>query len=304
MRICVSRCDATIFSDHAKERQEQDVEADGRLCAGCGWKKIRIRFKSIEDGKRYEQGISINSFSIWWRRIIHPILWQLIKLDRKLSQEHCEVIGDRRCSNRNVIYACTHIGGNDVQRVFEAIRSQAWLFLGDPGALYRGVLGLMIYLNGAVYLETRDKYDRKIAEARATEILKKGGSLLIFPEGAWNIEPSIPVMHLYPGTARMARKTGCDIIPIAIEVYGARYVVNIGQNLSFSGRSEDDRELTRELRDILASLKWEIWEREGTFSRQEYQFVDDEEYAQSVIHRKDWGYTLKDAYETRYHEST
>ena len=111
-------------------------------------------------------------------------------------------------------------------------------------------------------------------------------------------------MHLYPGTARMARKTGCDIIPIAIEVYGARYVVNIGRNLSFSGRSEDDRELTRELRDILASLKWEIWEREGTISRQEYQFVDDEEYAQSVIHRRDWGYTLKNAYETRYHETT
>jgi len=264
-------------------------------------KKLSERYRKLRK-YRYEQGIPIKRYSIQWRKVVHPFLYHILKLDRVLSKERCEIIGDKHSNVHNAIYACTHAGGNDIQRVVEAMRSHAWLFLGDPGELYCGALGLMIQLNGAVYLETRDKCDRRIAEARSTEILEKGGSLLIFPEGAWNIEPSIPVMLLYSGTARMARKTGCDIIPIAIEIYDKRYVVNIGQNVSFAGRTEDDKTLTMELRDTLATLKWEIWENQGLFSRKDIKMLTDEEYAQSVVKIADWGYTLKDIYETRYHE--
>ncbi len=55
--------------------------------------------------------------------------------------EICEVIGDKNSNKKNVIFACMHIGGNDVQRVFEAIESHAYLFLGDSGEFYRRYSG-------------------------------------------------------------------------------------------------------------------------------------------------------------------
>lgn len=182
--------------------------------------------------RRFEQGISIKPISIIGRKLIHPILYCLIILDRLSVGEKLRVIGDKRSSTKNVIYACTHIGGQDVQRVFEAIKSHAYLFLGDPGILYWGVLGTITYLNGAIYLETRDKYDRKIASERAVELLNYGGSLLIFPEGAWNIEPSAPVMGIFGGAIRMARRSGCDIVPVAVELYENTYIVNTEKTIS------------------------------------------------------------------------
>ncbi len=91
---------------------------------------------------------------------------------------------------------------------------------------------MVLYLNGAVYLKTRDKNDRKIATATTIEVLRKGGNLCIYLDGAWNIEPSNPIMQLFQGIVRMAQKIGCEIVPVSIEVYDNRYIVNIGNNLN------------------------------------------------------------------------
>ena len=64
----------------------------------------------------------------------------------------------------------------------------------------------------------------------------------------------------------------------------------------------NDKEKTEVLRDILAKLMWQIWERQGLFRRSAIQMMTDEEFALSVVNRVVWeGYTLKDVYETRYH---
>lgn len=251
--------------------------------------------------KRFKKKRKLRSFSIAFRKIIHPVLYGVIKADRFLSKEGIVILGDR-CNHNNVIYAVTHIGGNDVQRAFEAIRDHAYLLLGDPGDLYKNVVGLLLYLNGVICLETRDKTDRKIAYARSIELLQKGGSLVVFPEGAWNIEPSLPVMHLFPGVIRMAKTTGCAIVPIASEVYENRYVIYIGKAYKLDGMEDDEKIQVAELRDILATLKWEIWESQGIYCRKDQAVVSDKEFAQAVIDRVDWGYTLQDVYETRYHD--
>lgn len=207
-----------------------------------------------------------------------------------------------RCRNQeNVIYACTHIGGNDIQRCFEAVQDHAYLLLGDPCGLYKSFTGGILFLNGVICLETRDKVDRRIAEYRSIELLKKGGSLMIFPEGAANIEPSAPVMHMLSGAVRMARRTGKDIVPVAVECYDDKYYINIGSKIHITPLS-DDKKMTEQLRDILSTLKWHIWENQGVFRRSSIRTMTDEEFALSIVKRVEWeGATLKDIYETRYH---
>lgn len=89
---------------------------------------------------------------------------------------------------------------------------------------------------------------------------------MIYPEGARNGTVNLPVMELFPGTAKMAMETNTKIVPVAIEQYDRRFIINFGKEM-LPENYGSHTELTQELRDTLAALKWEIWESEGLYSR-------------------------------------
>lgn len=71
----------------------------------------------------------------------------------------------------------------------------------------------------------------------------------------------------------MALETGAVIVPISLEQYEdkKKFVINMGNVIDLNRINESTRECkinkTSELRDILATLKYEIWEREGITKR-------------------------------------
>lgn len=149
---------------------------------------------------------------IAWRRAVHGILVKVIQLDRLANHGRLVVLKDGRVrTSAPVIYGCTHIGGDDAQRTMEALNTSAYFFVGNPKTKYKNVYGLLLYLNGWICVETGDKMDRKIGMARAEELLRAGGNLIIYPEGAWNLTENLPVMPLYAGTAEMALETGLKL---------------------------------------------------------------------------------------------
>lgn len=259
-------------------------------------KKYYVELRKYE----YENKVPLKGIEI--RKKIHKLLVSLIKIDRFISKEELIILGDKRKkTSKPIIYACTHIGGNDIQRTFEAIQSHAYLFLGDPEGLYKDFSGLLLYLNGVICLETSDKTDRKIAMERAIELLESGGDLLIYPEGAWNITENLPVLKLYKGTVNMALKTGADIIPIAIEQYDKTFYVNIGENINFGSQdSRNINELNKDLRDALATLKWEIWEKQGIQKRDDLILQYKDNFQQNIIERCEYGFTIDDVLTTMY----
>lgn len=250
----------------------------------------------------YEHNIPLKYMEL--RKKIHKLLLQLIKIDRILAHEELYVIGDKRIkSHEPKIYACTHIGGNDIQRTFEAIEEHAYLFLGDPREIYRDLTGVILNLNGAICMDTNDKNDRQIAYERSIELLSSNTNLLIYPEGAWNITDNLPVMKLYPGVAKMASETGADIIPVAIEQYDNRFFVNIGENIKYSLSKSNDIQFTTEyLRDILATLKWQIWEYNGIISRASVSKEFIENYKQNIVNKCEYDFTIQDVYHTMYRD--
>lgn len=60
---------------------------------------------------------------IEFRKKIHFLINLILKIDQLLSREKNIIIGDKHIINANIptIYACTHIGGNDIQRAFQII---------------------------------------------------------------------------------------------------------------------------------------------------------------------------------------
>ncbi len=240
------------------------------------------------------------------RNKIHSLLVLIIKIDRLIAKESIKIINDDRIKTCNPkIYACTHIGGNDIQRAFEAIKEPAYLFLGDPKGIYQDLSGLLLFLNGMIPLETCDKTDRKIAKERSIELLNNGGNLLIYPEGAWNITQNLPVMKLYDGASIMAQETGADIIPVAIEQYNNNFIVSIGENIQMNKvGGVSVKELTALLRDRMATEKWRIWDYNGVEKREKVASISLEEYQQEIIDKCGYGFTVQDVIDTMYHDKT
>lgn len=210
---------------------------------------------------RFEQNHALKG--IWWRKKLYSLLVKLVQIDRILSHEQIIVLADKRTSvDRPIIFAATHVGGFDLTRIYEKLKSDTYILFGDPGDIYKSIYGLLAFLVGWIPFDTDNKLERKIAVSRAEELLKKGGNLTIFPEGAWNFSDHLPVMHLYNGTARIALHTNAIIVPVAIEIYGKIWYMNIGENIDpFSLAMTDENTLTEYIRTQLATLKWEIWEQ-------------------------------------------
>lgn len=210
--------------------------------------------------ERFEQGKELKH--IRHREALYPLFALILKLDRLFRKQTITVLGKQNKYNGQVIYACTHIGENDLENIYESLHRGCWWFVGDPCVLYKDISGLLVYMNGSIFLETMDKDDRHIAYLRSVELLKGGGSLMIFPEGARNGTENLPVMPLFSGTAKMAMETHVKIVPVAIEQYGKRFVIKFGSEL-LPDNYNSHVDLTQDLRDELAALKWDIWENEG-----------------------------------------
>lgn len=244
---------------------------------------------------------------IEFRKKIYFLIKIILKIDQLLSKEKIVILNDRHNikSSNPRIYACTHSGGDDIQRALQVANESAFLMLGNPGILYRLLIYKGLELNGVIPLETFNSEDRKIAYNRSIELLSSGGNLLIFPEGAWNVSPNLIVMKLFSGAVRMAQETGAEIVPIGVEQYDDTFYFNIGENYTISDNSSKTiDELNDELREKLATLKWEIYETQPVL---EHDILNDNylsTFQREIIERCNpkYGFTLEDALLECYHD--
>lgn len=228
-----------------------------------------------------------------WRNKFHPIMLELIRLNRKyIDKQTITILNDeRKETSKPVIYVITHIGKFDFQIISEAIKEHQYPFAGDPETIYRSFDGLFFHLNGLVYCDTDIKTDRYIAKETAKDILRNNENLLIYPEGIWNLTPNLLSLPLFPGVIDIAIDTDSEIIPVAIEQYDSEFVVNFGQNISLKKQNEfesiDEKnkyieEQRENLRQVLATLKYDIMSSRpivkrsdlGTYEEEEQKFID------------------------------
>ena len=211
--------------------------------------------------------------------IIHRILMPLMKCELYLFGKRLVILRDnRKKTNSPIIFCPTHIGGVDIEMSFLAIHSPCWVALGWPRELYKSINGMMTQMNGWIPFDIDHKDDRIAAKAQMQALLKKGGNLLLFPEGIQNISPNALIGHLYAGAVDLAITYGAEIIPVAIGRNEEKYFFIIGENISYENYTYDDRyRLTEELRNHLATLKWEIIEKLPTIKRED---IDETTYNQ------------------------
>ncbi len=250
----------------------------------------------------YEKNVPIKNLNM--TRKWHKIVISLLKMDLAVVGQKTKILSYKANVTKPTIFACTHIGRYDIEQALLSIGAPAYVFFGDPGNIYRTINGLLLKMNGVIYVDTDNKADRVASKDSGKKLLKQGGNLLIFPEGAWNITENEPCMRLFSGAVEMALETGADIVPVAMERYGSTYVINVGENISYSKNDISEKIcLTEILRDILCALRWEIWENQGLIKRKELSFGAAQEYINTIMRETANGYTIEKIMRRRYQEN-
>lgn len=242
---------------------------------------------------RYKEEESfLGRLSLKTRKRLHRLVLLVYIIKNHLGGFSYEIINDNReKTNRPIIFAITHVGKFDIEVISEAIKDHYYLLSGD----YEHIQGIIdapfLQLNGVIYFNERIKTDRADASRRMIEHLKSGGNLMYFPEGTWNISPNLPVLPCYWGIVQIAQAANAIVIPITAEQYRKHFKINIGKNFdmqSFGFETEEKTKAINALRDVLATLKWEIWETEERLSRDKITGNEWEIYKSERF--KEWPY--------------
>lgn len=102
--------------------------------------------------------------------------------------------------------------------------------------------------NGCVYVDRKNKNSRTKAKRKLLMLIKEGHSVLLFPEGTWNLTSSKLILPLNWGMLDLSAISGVPIVPIGLVYSSQKRVVNFGNAISCS--CEDVLETERRIETL------------------------------------------------------
>ena len=169
-------------------------------------------------------------------------------------------------SGKPVIYAVNHFCFADTPIMGRITPKRSYILLGKQRLGFSD--WLYFVLNGVIFVDRKDKEDMAASKQAMAAYLNKGRSIVMFPEGTWNLTENQLMLPMKWGIIDIAKETGAQIIPTLLEYdreekicfvwFGAPLVVSPEENKA---------DAIAALRDTLATMRWEFWELKGIFSR-------------------------------------
>ena len=197
----------------------------------------------------------MNRFTITVHRILYPLL---VTIFRSMRKHEFVFLNEIPVIEGNAIFVVNHSNKYDIPYTCEVISRQSYVLIGKQPL--EAIDRLAFHLNGTVWVDRKDRQDKKRATSDMIKLLNKGANLVMFPEGTWNLTPSKPMIPLYWGVIDIARSTNKPTIPIILEYTDKKCYVAFGDPMYIS-QDYDKSEKTRDLADAFATLKWRIWEK-------------------------------------------
>ena len=188
-----------------------------------------------------------------------------------------------------------HYGYHDAPTAAKIIGKHIYVLVSDIDRHTLG--GVAFNLNGVVWINRRDKVDRQRAKGEMLAHLQAGHDVLMYPEATWNLTPELPMLPMNWGVVKLSRESGVPICPIYVFFSGKKCHAKIGELFVPTGNDLED---ISNLRDQMASLFWDLLERETMGRRED---IRPDELEQSIAERyKDYPRTWKDPEGVRRYE--
>lgn len=206
------------------------------------------------------------------RRALKPIINVLGKMF--LSSKQIMVCETNKIPSTSVIYVVNHFSKDDVASTLLGAKRNAWILFGSIPQFYNSFDGISAWLNGVILINRNCKKSKKRAEKLCGDALRAGVDIIIYPEGVWNKSPNKLLLDLWPGFYRIAKETGCPIVPIVhykSEVYKKNkkdYIYTVVDDPIYVDKYEQE-EAVQMVRNRMATLYWGMMEQYGKSTRAE-----------------------------------
>ena len=256
-----------VLAEKQKKMFEKGITNEEFLKRKDEFFKLYYKLRKKDENKWW------NQLTLEQRKYIHWLILKIYEFKNYLGGFNYKILNNKRSqTDRPIIFAVTHVGKYDIEVISEAIKDHYYLLSGDFEHIQGIIDSPFLGLNGVFYFNEKDKDDRKLVSKKMINHLNNNGNLMYFIEGTWNLSPNLPMLPCYWGIVDVAKKGNAIIVPVAAEQYGKKFIINIGENFDMNifGDTLNDKSLAiNSLRDILATLKWEIWESVPKLSRKE-----------------------------------
>ena len=193
------------------------------------------------------------------RRFLHPLIHMGIRVavDRPIDIIRYPALS----KGKNYIFAAGHSFPGEIASNLSVIDRKTWVLLGTTDQVDHNPQMLAAWANGMIYVDKFSSESRRESMKKMKRILLAGDSVLMFPEGVLNNSENLLCMPVYPGFYHLSQETGVEVVPIVshAEHDAKRIMVAAGDPMSFDDKSKN--EAMDELRDALATLRFEMIER-------------------------------------------
>ena len=181
----------------------------------------------------------------------------LKKIMRSQRKHEFVFLNDHPDVSYNCIYVVNHSCKWDFQYMVEIAQKKFIILAGIQRLLPIDRVGFE--WNGVVWVDRKSKQSKNESKNKLIKLLNRGRSILIFPEGTWNLEPSTVMLPLHWGVIDLSQQTNVPIVPVVLEYRKSECFVKFGNPINIE-RNYGKQKAIEDLRDILASLRWELWE--------------------------------------------
>lgn len=214
----------------------------------------------------HNKSITENKAIMLFKDLIHPVLSLIASFRvpyKVIIEQPC-----RSLQEEPVIYVVNHSCFADTPIMGRITPQRSYILLGKQRL---GISDWLYFiLNGVIFVDRKDKEDTAASKLAMTAYLSKGRSIVMFPEGTWNLTDNQLMLPMKWGVIDVAKETGAQIVPTVLEYSQEqkKCFARFGEPMVMS--PEDSKaEAMSALRDTMASMRWGFWERNGLFSRAE-----------------------------------
>ena len=118
-----------------------------------------------------------------------------------------------------VIWTMNHGFKDDVLASVLSVSRPFSMFFGSIPQFYNTFDGVLAYLLGSIVVNRKSKESKKAAQTKGEKVIDAGLDIMMSPEGVLNKSTNKLLEYFWPGVYRMAKETGCKVVPIVHYIY-------------------------------------------------------------------------------------
>ncbi len=231
---------------------------------------------------------TLSERGIFVRKLFAPLLRFVYR-----SKTKYKIIVDSReklfRSKKGRIFVINHRQADDIVIGVNAVGKSGYIVFGNPYLALEISNGLGLWAYGMILLSRDYSASRKATYEKMKYVINHGGNIIIYPEGYWNLDDNGEaderhgadghnsenwlVQDINIGCIRLARETGCEIVPMILhyDEYREKRCYAMRGIPFCVGEAEELIQKKNELVEVMQTMLFQLMEKYSTYSRCELE---------------------------------